>query len=125
MSPLLSTARLGMKRFVESEPHVDCWRGLEIVPPVTGISYQRTRAVFGVPPLPTVCVSHSDSRPPRFVYWFCIITRYDSVSRALPSFSGTVLGPTLKVETPTLVGPVKVELAGFAQSTWNFHVRTA
>ena len=97
----------------------------EIVPSVTGTSYQRTRATFGVPPLPIVCVSQSDSRPPRFVYWFCIIRRYVSVSSALPSFSGTVDGPTLNVETPTFVGPVNVEAAGFAQSTWNFHVRTA
>src|SRR6266511_4367041 len=123
MSPFMSTARLGMKRFRLSGPYVPCWRGLEIVPPVTGSSYQRRRATFGAPPLPTVWVSQSDSRPPMFVYWFCIISRYDSVSRLLPSFSGTVLGPTLNVETPVFVGPVNVELPTLAQSTWNFHVR--
>src|ERR1044072_9259153 len=96
MSPFLSTARLGMKRFLESGAQVDCWRGHEFVPPVTGSSYQRTCATL-LPPLPTVCVSQSDSRPPWFVYWFCIISRYDSVSRLLPSFSGTLAGPTLNV----------------------------
>ena len=70
MSPLRSTARLGMKRFFESGAQVDCCRTAEIVPPVTGSSYHRTCAALAVPPLPTVCVSHSDSRPPRFVYWF-------------------------------------------------------
>src|ERR1043165_2838534 len=119
MSPLLSTARLGMKRFFESGAHVDCGRTAEIVPPVTGSSYQRTCATFGDPPLPTVCVSQSDSRPPMFVYWFCIISRYDSVSRLLPSFSGTSPGPTLNVEMPAFVGPVNVELEGVAQPTGN------
>src|SRR5213083_3512204 len=119
MFPVLSTGRLGMNRLSESGAHVDCWRGLEIVPLVTGSSYQRTAATVE-PPLPTVCVSQSDSRPFTFVYWFCIISRYESVSRLLPWSSGTLLGPTLKVEMPTLVGPVNVELAVFDQSTWNF-----
>src|SRR5215210_4312388 len=115
MFPPLSTARLGMKRFFESGANVDCCFTVPTVPPVTGSSYQRTRAVFGVPPLPTVCVSHSDSLPPwlvRFVYWFCIISRYVSVSSGLPGdFSGTVDGPTLNVPTEGFVGPVRVELA--------------
>src|SRR5215213_10672855 len=124
MFPALSTARLGMKRFFESGAQVDCCRGVvETVPPVTGSSYQRTCATFGAPPFPTVCVSHSDSRPPRFVYWFCIMSRYESVSRLLPVFSGTVDGPTLNVPDDAFVGPVNVEFAGFAQSTWNFQTR--
>src|ERR1041385_2133791 len=125
MSPFLSTARLGMKRFEESGDHVDCWRTDEIVPPGTGSSYPRPCATFGEPPLPTVCVSQSDSRPPMFVYWFCIISRYDSVSRLLPSFSGTSPGPTLNVEMPAFVGPAKVEFDGVVQSTWNFQTRIA
>src|SRR5919199_2444187 len=126
MSPALSTARLGMKRFFESGAHVDCCVGeLGTVPPVMLSWYQRGCATFGEPPLPTVCVSQSDSRPFRFVYWFCIISRYDRVSRLLPSFSGTSLGPTLNVATPTFVGPVKVELAGEAQSTWKRQTRIA
>ncbi len=65
-----------MKRLRESGDQVDCCAGEEaICPPVTGSSYQRTCARFGVPPEPTVCVSQSDSRPFRFVYWFCIISR--------------------------------------------------
>src|SRR5919199_1702026 len=126
MSPLLSTARLGMNRFFESGANVDCCDGDDaIAPPVTGSWYHRTCATFGVPPLPTVCVSQSDSLPPMFVYWFCIISRYVSVSRLLPCFSGTSLGPTLNVATPTFVGPVKVELAGEAQSTWKRQTRIA
>src|SRR3954447_8762442 len=126
MSPLLSTARLGMNRFFVSGDQVDCCRGLAaIAPPVTGSSYQRTCATLLVPPLPTVWVSHSDSRPFRFVYWFCIINRWLRVSRALPSFSGRVSGPTLNVEIAVSVGPVNVELAGVPQSRWNFHVRMA
>src|SRR5919204_135857 len=104
-----------MKRFFESGANVDCWRGERaIVPPVTGSSYQRTCATFGEPPLPTVCVSQSDSLPPRFVYWFCIISRYESVSTLLPSASGTFEGPTLNVAIETFVGPLRVELDGFA-----------
>src|SRR4051812_44555525 len=122
MSPLRSTARLGMKRLDESGPHVDCWRSPETAPPVTGSSYQRMRAVFGVPPLPTVCVSQSDSRPFWFVYWFCIISRQASVSRSLPSFSGTSDGPVSTAVMAVFVGPVKVELAGLAQLTANFQV---
>src|ERR671931_2042474 len=121
MSPFLSSARLGMKRFFESGAHVDCCVGEPaIVPPVTRSSYQRGCAIEG---LPTVCVSHSDSAPFRFVYWFCIISRYDSVSMLLPPSSGTVEGPTLKVAIGTFVGPVNDEFAVFAQSTWNFHTR--
>src|SRR6476659_1518411 len=123
MSPFLSTARLGMNRFSRSGAHVDCWRTDPIAPPVTGSWYQRTCATL--PPLPTVWVSHSDSRPFWFVYWFCIIKRYVNVSSALPPSSGTVLGPTLNVEIAVFVGPVNVELAGVVQSTWNFHVRIA
>src|SRR4051794_13730672 len=127
MSPFLSTARLGMNRCDESGDHVDCWRGLDaIVPAVTGSSYQRTCAWLASAPPPTVWVSQSDSRPFRFVYWFCIINRYESVSRALPGdASGTSDGPALNAAMPTFVGPVNVELAVFVQSTWNFQTRTA
>ena len=62
-----------MNRFSESGAHVACWRTAPIAPPVTGSSYQRTCATFDA--LPIVCVSQSDSRPPMFVYWFCIIRR--------------------------------------------------
>jgi hypothetical protein len=60
-----------------------------------------------------------------FEYWFCIISRIANVSRALPLLDGTVCGGAAHVE-PVIesVGPVKVELAVFDQSTWNFHTRT-
>src|SRR3954453_8122075 len=118
MSPALSTARLGMKRFFESGAHVACCFGADATaPPVTGSWYHRTCARFGDPPLPTVWVSQSDSVPPMCVYWFCIISRYESESRLFPWRSGTVEGPTLKVPIVALVGPVNVELAVFVQST--------
>src|SRR5438132_6790569 len=123
MSPFLSTASDGMNRFDESGDHVDCWRGLDaIAPPVTGSSYQRTCAMLGEP---TVCVSQSDSRPFSFVYWFCIINRYESVSMLLPWSSGTLLGPGLKVAIGTSVGPLNAEFAVVVQSTWNFQIRIA
>ena len=63
------------------------------------------------------------SVPPKFVYWFCIISLYESESRLLPWRSGTLDGPTLKVPIVAFVGPVNVELAVFVQSTWNFQTR--
>src|SRR5947207_11715216 len=126
MSPLLSTARLGMKRFFESGAHVDCWAGTVAgAPPATGSWYQRTCATFGTPPLPTVCVSQSDSAPLRFVYWFCIISRYESVSRLLPLRSATLDGPPLKFAIGTFIGPLRAELPVLAQSTWKFQTRIA
>src|SRR5919199_6488817 len=102
MSPALSTARLGMKRFLASGAHVDCCVGEDgIAPPVTLSWYQRGCATLGAPPFPTVCVSQSDSLPPMFVYWFCIISRYESVSTLLPLRSGTSPGPTLNVAIGT------------------------
>ena len=74
MLPARSTAALGMKRFLESGLYVDAWRALPIVPPVTGTWYQRTVAWLELLPA-TVWLSHSDSTPPMFVYWFCIIAR--------------------------------------------------
>src|SRR5216683_6205693 len=124
MSPFLSTARLGMNRFVASGDQVDCCAGA--APPAgTDSWYHRICAAFGERPPPTVWVSHSDSAPFRFVYWFCIINRYDSVSMLLPPCSGTSDGPTLKLATGTSVGPDRVELPVLAQSTWNFHTRIA
>src|SRR4051794_27469007 len=59
-----------------------------------------------------------------FVYWFCIISRIASVSRSLPFFDGTVSGGAAHVVAVVeSVGPVKVEWAVFAQSTWNCQTR--
>jgi hypothetical protein len=74
MLPMRSTATLGMKRFLESGLYVDAWSALPIVPPVTGTWYQRTAAWLELEPA-TVWTFHSDSTPPMFVYWFCIIAR--------------------------------------------------
>src|SRR5205814_1569211 len=69
--------------------------------------------------------SQSDSIPPMFAYWFCIISRVASVSRLLPPLSATVPGALAQVlPVRTSVGPVNVELAVLFQSTWNFQTRT-
>src|SRR6476661_1858032 len=113
-----------MNRFFPSGAQVDCC-ATESPVLATPTWYHRTCATFGKPPLPTVCVSQRDWAPPRFVYWFCIIRRYESVSTLLPPSSGTSDGPPLKFATARFVGPPSVELTVFAQSTWNCHTRTA
>ena len=45
------------------------------VPPVTFTWYQRGAAKPVVFARRTVCGIQSDSAPPKFVYWFCIIAR--------------------------------------------------
>ena len=68
----------------------------------------------------TVWLVQSDSAPPRFVYWFCIISRIASVSRLLPPCDGTVLGGEAQLAGAIVMkGPVKVEAATLFQSTWN------
>ena len=71
MFPFLSTARLGIQRAtVESGAQVDCCSGPEVttVPPVTLSWYHRGEVNAALPGFATVCVSQSDSTPPRFVY---------------------------------------------------------
>src|SRR5829696_5409241 len=124
MFPALSTARLGMKRLLLSGFHVDACRAEPIVPAVTGIWYQRTADCVDVLPR-TVCAFQSDSTPSMFAYWFCIIVRGPSVSSEFPFFSTTVDGGLDQLEpAEESVGPVSVDAAGAAQSTWNFHTRT-
>src|SRR5215831_8347211 len=123
MSPFLSTARLGIHRpTVVSGAHVDCWSGPEVttVPLVTFSWYQRGAVSDVLPGLATVCVSHSDSVLPSFVYWFCTIRRSPSVSSPFPFFAGADAGAPVHDASVTLDGPVTVELAVFVQSTWNF-----
>src|SRR5919198_3992413 len=124
ISPRRSTAALGMNRFAEFGFHVAACRAFPTVPPVTGTWYQRTAA--WVEELPwTVWLSHKDSTPPMFEYWFCTIKWMPSASRVLPFLDGTSPGGEAHVETVIeSVGPVNVELAVLAQSTWNFHTRT-
>jgi hypothetical protein len=121
MSPTASTAMLGNQRLMELGLYVDACTALPIVFPVTGTWYQRTAAWLELLPA-TVWLSHSDSTLPTFEYWFCIISRIGNVSRSVPLFSGTVPGGPDQVDPVSeSVGPVKVELAGVAQSTWKRH----
>src|SRR5688500_17184494 len=124
MLPARSRGMLGMNRWFPSGLYVDAWSAAPIVPPVTGTWYQRTAAWVALEPA-TVCVFQSDSTPPMFEYWFCIMRRIGRVSRSLPPRTGTALGPAAQaLPVDESVGPVKVELAGVAQSTWNFQTRT-
>src|SRR5262250_1999015 len=114
MSPFLSTARLGIHRpTVLSGANVDCCSGPEVttVPPVTLSWYHRGAGRVVLLGFATLCVSHNDSMPPRFVYWFCIISRSASTSTAFPFFAGTDPGPCVHEASVTLDGPVTVELA--------------
>src|SRR5258708_2952277 len=107
MLPARSTATLGMKRFVmlaASGSHVVvCTVGEATVPPVTLIWYQRGAAVpLGwpkplTPGLRTVCGNHNDSVPPKFVYWFCTMSRICRTSNSVavpgcPAFATAALG---------------------------------
>src|SRR5438270_1517454 len=113
-----------MNRFVDVGFDVAACSALPTVPAVTGTWYQRTAAWLEELPC-TVWLSHSDSTPPMFVYWFCAIRRGCSVSMTLPFLDGTSSGAAAH-ELPVIesVGPVNVELAVFVQSTWNFHTLT-
>src|SRR5437764_2075890 len=131
MSPARSTARLGMKREMTFAPSgsqvAACGRLAATVPPVTFTWYQRGAAKPDVSPLRTVWVAHSDSAPPMFEYWFCIIARIWRTSRALPPMEaafGTAAFGQL-VAARGVSGPVKVELEMLFQSTWNLYTPSA
>src|SRR5436305_10116682 len=125
MSPARSTARLGMKRLMTLAPSgaqvVACGRLAATVPPVTFTWYQRGAAKPVVFCRRTVWVAHSDSTPPRLVYWFCIIARIWRTSRELPpregAFATAAFGQL--VAARGVSGPVKVEFEIRVQSTWN------
>jgi hypothetical protein len=68
----------------------------------------------------TVWVTHSDSVPPMFEYWFCAMARTASVSRLLPPWDGTVFGGLAHwVAAVGMSGPVNVDVEILFQSTWN------
>src|SRR4030095_7974247 len=116
MFPSLSTARLGIQReTVASGDQVDCCSGPEVttVPPVTASWYQRGAVSAALPGVATVCVSETDSAPPRFVYWFCTISRSRRVSSAFPLFTDTDAGPTPQFANVTIDGLVSVVVAVF------------
>src|SRR2546421_4925639 len=126
ISPARSSARLGMKRWlvlVPSGSHVvACGMLPATVPPVTFTWYQRGAAKPVVFARRTVCGSHSDSVPPKFVYWFCTIARICKTSRrvavpgcgALATLAAGQLVAAIGVSGPGNVGSEMV-----FQSTWN------
>src|SRR5919201_1761269 len=133
MSPLRSTARLGIQRkrvFVPSGSQVLPWTTFAAtVPPVTFAWYQRTAAEPEAlaPQLPdaisgrrTVCETQTDSFAPIFEYCACAIARISSESS---EFAGVGIVPTLalgqQVGAVCNSGPVKVEVEILSQSTWN------
>ena len=77
-----------MNRLPEPGFHVAACSAPPTVPPVTGTWYQRTAAWLEELPW-TVWLSHNDSTPPMFVYWFCAIRRGASVSMRLPFLDAT------------------------------------
>src|SRR5258707_1021542 len=133
MLPARSRARLGMKRFVMLAPsgsHVAaCGIAPATVPPVTFTWYQRGAAGplgwLGTLPTPgrrTVCGTHNDSVPPKFVYWFCTMARICRTSRSVavpgcPAFWTLALGQL--VAAIGVSGPVKVDSDRVVQSGWN------
>src|SRR3954447_10201774 len=128
MSLSLSTARLPIQRWmVESGAQIDCWSGPDVttVPPVTLSWIQRGAVMVDFLPAPTVCVSQSDSVPPRLTYWACCFTPCPVVQRSSPSLAGTLAGGSPQSAVETSAGPVSVVFAGVLQSTWNFQTRTS
>src|SRR4051794_33967389 len=133
MSPTRSTARLGMKRknvLLASGSNDWPWTTFAATfPPLTFAWYQRMVAllVFVPPQLAganvprlTVWSTQSDSAPPMFVYWACAIARIASTSAALAgvdAFVGEVFGQQFGADC--VCGPVKVDVDGLSQSTWN------
>src|SRR5215831_2250563 len=134
MSPTRSTARLGMKRknvFAPSGSNVWPWTTLAAtVPPVTLAWYQRTEAFPPVVALHVVFVAltlrwtvwstHSDSAPPMLEYCACAIARIASTSAAfavVSAFAGVAFGQQLGASC--VCGPLKVDVDGLSQSTWN------
>src|SRR5262249_28719036 len=100
------------------------------VPPLTFAWYQRTEAFPPVVALHvvlvaltlrwTVWLTHSDSLPPRFVYWACAIARIASTSAALAvvaALAGVAFGQQFGASCVT--SPVNVDVEILSQSTWN------
>src|ERR1041385_3170558 len=120
MSPDWSIAMLGMNRNVASGANVPCWKTAG-EPPLMRSSYQRTATDE---PLVTLCEATSASWSPKLRY------ASRNISRS-PSESSCVVVPdcgmhvplvpqaSLNAFTASVAGPVNVELAGVAKSTWN------
>src|SRR3954453_19050661 len=124
-SPARLRATLGIQRwttFAASGSHVAaCGITGLTVPPVTFTWYQRGAANPEVFPRRTVCDAHSDSVPPKFVYWFCTMARFESESSsvAVPG-CGTPAAKVGQLEAEIgMSGPGKVDSEMLFQSTWN------
>src|SRR3954451_9079018 len=132
MSPLWSTARLGMNRkkvFAASGSNDWPWTTFEAtVPPVTFPWYQRTVALppvvalhvvlVALTPRCTVCAIQSDSAPPRFEYCACAIARIASTSAAfavVDAFASVAFGQQFGASWVS--GPVNVDVETLSQST--------
>src|SRR3954453_7282522 len=121
MSPAPSIAMLPIQRYVASGAYVPCWNTLA-APVGLRSSYQRTPTEV---PAVTAWLTTSASWSPKFRY----ARRYISRSASESSFCVTPgcgmqvpppLHAALNGATAIDVGPVKVVLAEFDQSTWNF-----
>ena len=93
-----------------------CWNRVG-VPPGSRTSYQRATAS---PPSSTVWVAHSDWWVPMLRYWSCIIRRKLSESSPGPCLAAAI-APLYRLNGAigTLMGPVRVELAGVTKSASN------
>src|SRR5262245_12500648 len=126
MLPWRSSARLGMKRCITLAPsgsQVAAWGMFAAtVPPVTFTWYQRGAAKPVVFARRTVCGTHSDSLPPRFVYWFCIMARIWSTSMRLVVPDCGALATAAfghEVAARGVSGPVNVDSEMLFQSAWD------
>src|SRR5689334_19002768 len=122
MSPTLSMSTEPIHRAVASGAYVPCWNTLGGPPARWRSSYQRTPVV---PAAVTAWLTTSDSWSPKLRYARRNMTRSESESRVcgMPPCGMQVPDAPQAVvyaATVSVPGPVNVELAGVAQSTWNF-----
>src|SRR5436190_15724319 len=121
MLPTLSMAAEPMNRNVASGAYVPCWKTLGAPPDVWRISYHRTPTDA---PAVTAWFTTSDSWSPKLRYASRNMIRSDSESSVCevpPCGMHVPVDPHAVVYAATVnePGPVNVELAGTAQSTWN------
>src|SRR5581483_1466 len=122
MSPAWSMVILPIQRVADVGAKVPCWKTVG-VPLGLRISYQRI-------PVLIECVTTSASWPSgNFRQASRYIRRSPSESKGfVVDGCGTHTPPLqsgVNEATAKLVGPVNVEFAGVAKSTWNFHIRRA
>src|SRR6266540_3409862 len=124
MFPSLSTDRLPIQRFDPSSgPWVPVWK-TDGEPPGSRISAQRMPARFA--PRLTVLLAHTASWSPKLRYTsrFIVKKLRTSSSSGEPGCGTHGLKPHRLMSISavgTVAGPVKVELPGSVQSTWNCH----